>query len=313
MLLSFVIPVYNEEESLNTLYSEILENVKAYEYEIIFIDDGSTDKSFNVMSALAEKDTQVKIVRFRKNFGKATGLNVGFEHAQGDIVFTMDADLQDNPKEIPRFIEKINEGYDLVSGWKENRKDPIHKTLPSKLFNRVTSKTFNVNLHDHNCGFKAYRKEVIDELDIYGELHRFVPPLAGAKGFKITEIPVHHRKREFGKSKYGSKRLLRGFLDLLTVKLVTHYNQSPLYLFGRTGTSFFTVGFLINLYLTVMKLGFGQPLANRPLLWLGILLIMVGIQFFSIGLIGELIVNQNRHRNKRSTYSIKEKVNFEKE
>ncbi|NQV16994.1 MAG: glycosyltransferase family 2 protein [Armatimonadetes bacterium] len=310
MKLSFIIPVFNEEQSLQPLYSEILGNIENYKHEIIFIDDGSSDASFAVMKELAAKDKNVKIIKFRKNFGKAASLDAGFEAAKGDIIFTMDADLQDDPKEIINFIKKIEQGYDLVSGWKKKRKDPIHKTFPSKLFNAITAKFFRLKLHDYNCGFKAYRKEVIKELDIYGEMHRYIPALADSKGFKITEIPVNHRSRKFGKSKYGIERYIRGFLDLLTVKLVTSYTHSPLYLFGRIGTTFSIIGFLIGLYLTIMKFWFHQPLYNRPLLYLSILLIMLGLQFFSIGLIGELLVNQNRKQNKSKTISIEKKINL---
>lgn len=310
MKLSFVIPVFNEQESLEKLYFEILENTKKYDYEIIFVDDGSTDDSYNILQKLASEDKNVKLVKFRKNFGKSAGLNVGFEAAKGDIVFTMDADLQDDPKEIEQFIKKLEEGYDMVTGWKVKRCDPISKTWPSKLYNKVTSNTFKLKLHDYNCGYKAYKKEVIDELDIYGEMHRYIPALADSLGFKIAEIPVHHRKREFGKTKYGSERYLRGFLDLLTVKLVTGYIHSPLYLFGRIGFGFSIVGFIIALYLSIMKLGFGIPLYNRPLLYLGTLLMIIGLQFFSIGLLGELIINRNRDGNRKKNISISEKINL---
>jgi len=312
MLLSFVIPVYNEEESLEILYKEILANVMGYEYEIIFVDDGCTDTSFEVMKSLAGSDDAVKIIRFRRNFGKSAGLHSGFQAASGDIVFTMDADLQDNPIEIPNFIAKLDEGADLVTGWKEKRHDPISKTLPSKLFNNVTSKTFGLKLHDYNCGFKAYKKEVIEEIDVYGEMHRYIPALAHAKGFKIAEIPVQHRKREFGKSKFGAERYLRGFLDLLTVKLVTGFIHSPLYLFGRLGTALGGTGFLLGLYLTYTKYFLHQPLSNRPLLFLAMLLMLLGIQFFSIGMLGELIVNQNRKHTKDNKVSVKERINIKR-
>lgn len=310
MKLSFIIPVFNEEKSLERLYSEILENIENKDYEIIFIDDGSSDNSFNIMERLAKRDKRVKIIKFRKNFGKSASLQTGFENAKGDIIFTMDADLQDNPTEIPEFIEKIEEGYDLVTGWKKNRKDPISKTIPSKFFNFITSVSFKLKLHDYNCGFKAYKKEVINEIDIYGEMHRYIPAIVHTKGFKVTEIPVEHRPREFGKSKYGVERYLRGFLDLLTVKLLTSFTHSPLYLFGRIGSTFSIIGFLIGLYLTIMKYAFHQPLYNRPLLFLSILLIMVGLQFFSIGLLGELIVNQSRDKNKKRIISIEKTLNF---
>ena len=310
MKLSFVIPVYNEQDSLKQLYSEIIENIKEYKYEIIFIDDGSTDKSYNILQKLANDDKNVKLIKFRKNFGKSAGLNIGFDAAEGDIVFTMDADLQDDPKEIPQFIKKLDEGYDMVTGWKVKRRDPISKTWPSKLYNKVTSNTFKLKLHDYNCGYKAYKKEVIKELDIYGEMHRYIPALANSLGYKVAEIPVHHRKREYGKTKYGSERYLRGFLDLLTVKLVTGYIHSPLYLFGRIGFGFGFAGFIIALYLSIMKLGFGIPLYNRPLLYLGTLLMIIGLQFFSIGLLGELIINRNREGNSKKNISIAEKINL---
>ena len=310
MKLSFVIPVFNEQGSLKQLYSEIIENIKEYEYEIIFVDDGSTDESYNILQKLASEDNNVKLIKLRKNFGKSAGLNIGFEAAKGDVVFTMDADLQDDPKEIEQFLKKLEEGYDMVTGWKVKRRDPISKTWPSKLYNKVTSNTFKLKLHDYNCGYKAYKKVVIDELDIYGEMHRYIPALADSLGFKIAEIPVHHRKREFGKTKYGSERYLRGLLDLITVKLVTGYIHSPLYLFGRIGFVFGFAGFIISLYLSIMKLGFGIPLYNRPLLYLGTLLMILGLQFFSIGLLGELIVNRNRDGNRKKNISIAEKINL---
>ncbi len=313
MKISFVIPVFNEEKSLKKLYEEILESLPEKfkdNYEIIFVDDGSNDSSFSILYDLAQKDTNIKVIKFRKNFGKAAALQVGFDNSVGDYVITMDSDLQDNPKEIPRFIAKLDEGYDLVAGWKKKRYDPISKTFPSKIFNFVTSRTFKLKLHDYNCGFKAYKRELINELDIYGEMHRYIPALAHSKGFKITEIEVEHRKREFGKSKYGFERYLRGFLDLLTVKLVTQYIRTPLYLFGGIGTVLTGIGFLIGLWLSILKFFFNQPLSNRPLLFLSILLIMIGIQFFSIGLLGELIINRNRKMNKEKSYSIEKKINF---
>ncbi|MDD3050953.1 MAG: glycosyltransferase family 2 protein [Candidatus Cloacimonetes bacterium] len=311
MKLSFVIPVYNEEDSLEQLYQEILANIGSNNYEIIFVDDGSSDKSFQIMKKLAEKDQSVKVIRFRRNFGKAAGLQAGFDVCTGDYVFTMDADLQDNPLEIKNFITKLEEGYDLVSGWKQKRHDPISKTVPSKIFNYVTVRTFKLKLHDYNCGFKLYSRELVKELEIYGEMHRYIPALAHAKGFRVGEIPVKHRARQFGKSKYGIERYLRGFFDLLTVKVVTDYIRTPLYLFGSMGMFSFTAGFLIGLYLSVMKIFYGHPLSNRPLLFLAVLLITVGVQFFSIGLLGELIVNQTRKVNKKKNISISERINLD--
>ena len=311
--ISIVIPIYNEEKSLVILYNEILEHTASYNYEIIFIDDGSTDNTFQVISNIAEKDKNVKIVRFRRNFGKAAALNIGFRKSSGEIIITMDADLQDDPSEIPAFVNKINEGWDVVSGWKKKRHDPLSKRLPSKFFNAVTSCVFKKKLHDYNCGFKAYKSEVLYEIDVYGEMHRYIPALAVAKGFTVTEIPVNHRSRQFGKSKYGNERYLRGYLDLLTVKLVTGYNRSPLYLFGGIGSVLFSAGFLLGLYLSIIRLFQSIYLSNRPLLFLSILLIIVGLQFISIGLVGELIVNQTRKFNKNDSFSVRETVNMTKE
>ncbi len=296
MLLSFIIPVLNEEESLLQLYNEILQNIGTHSYEIIFIDDGSTDGSFEIMKELAEKDEHTKVIRFRRNFGKSAALQKGFDLAKGEIIFTLDADLQDNPAEIPNFIRKIEEGWDLVSGWKKQRHDPLHKRLPSKLFNAVTASTFKLKLNDYNCGFKAYRKELAKELYLYGEMHRYIPVLAHSLGYRVSEIPVLHRAREYGESKYGAERYLRGFFDLLTVKLLTQYSRSPLYLFGRVGLYSTILGFIISLYLAVLKIFMGLPLSNRPLLFLGILLILGGLQFISMGLISELIVNRMSQR-----------------
>ena len=313
MKLSFIIPAYNEEESLEQLYNEILQNRGDHQYEVIFIEDGSTDNTYSVMQQLAQKDSNVKVIRFRKNFGKAAALQTGFNYATGDVIFTMDADLQDNPAEINSFLAKLDEGYDLVTGWKKKRHDPLNKKIPSKLFNFITSLSFGLKLHDYNCGFKAYRREVVAELDIYGEMHRYIPALAHSKGFKVAEIVVDHRSRQFGKSKYGIERYLRGFLDLTTVKLLTHYARSPLYLFGNMGALISLVGVLIALYLSVLKIFFYQSLSNRPLLFLAVLLIMVGLQLFSVGLLSELMVNQNRRLNRKKHISIKDFVNIKGE
>ncbi|MGC9362921.1 MAG: glycosyltransferase, partial [Candidatus Syntrophosphaera sp.] len=210
----------------------------------------------------------------------------------GDVVLTLDADLQDDPAEIPAFLEKLSQGWDVVSGWKRKRKDPWHKVLPSKFFNFVTGLTFRLKLKDYNCGFKAYRREVVNELNIYGEMHRYIPALAHSLGFRIAEIPIEHRERKFGRSKYGLERYMRGFFDLLTVKMVTHYIKSPLYLFGRIGMLATLLGSAITLYLGILKIFYGQPLSNRPLLFLGITLILGGLQFISLGLISELIINR---------------------
>lgn len=292
MLLSFVIPVLNEEDSLRRLTSEIIANCHPHDHEIIFIDDGSRDGSFGIMAELASSDANIRIVKFRRNFGKAAALQHGFRLAQGEIVFTLDADLQDNPVEIPRFLAKLDEGWDLVSGWKQKRHDPLHKVIPSKFFNFITARTFHLKLNDYNCGFKAYRSEIVKELNLYGEMHRYIPALANSLGYRITEIPVEHRKREFGSSKYGFERYLRGFFDLLTVKMVTQYVKSPLYLFGRAGLISALLGTAIMIWMAILKIFYSQPIANRLPLFLGITLILGGLQFISLGLISELIINR---------------------
>ena len=300
MKLSFVIPIFNEEKSLKELHKKIIENIPDISYEIIFIDDGSTDNSYAVIEEIAQQDTHIKPIRFRTNFGKASALQAGFDKAQGDIIFTMDADLQDDPQEIPRFIEKMEEGNDLVSGWKKKRKDPITKRWPSKIFNLITSMVFHLRLHDYNCGYKAYRKEAAKSLNVYGELYRYIPAIVWSKGFSVTEIVVTHHKRKFGRSKYGTSRFIRGFLDLLTVTMITKYRRSPLYLFGASGLIISLIGFIISVWLAVQKIFLGMSLSNRPLLFLGILLIVVGVQLISLGLLGEIIVYSSRQKNKKN-------------
>lgn len=310
MKLSFVIPVLNEADSLKQLYHEIKTNLGTHEAEIIFIDDGSTDASFQIMAELAANDKSVKVIKFRRNFGKAAALQKGFELATGEVVFTMDADLQDDPIEIPAFLAKLDEGFDLVSGWKKKRLDPLHKRLPSKLFNSVTAHTFKLKLKDYNCGFKAYRKTLVKELSLYGEMHRYIPALAHSLGYKVGEIPVQHRARKYGKSKYGIERYLRGFFDLMTVKMVTQYVKSPLYLFGRVGLLATLAGTLLTIYLAALKIFYGMPLSNRPLLFLGILMILGGLQFISLGLISELIINRVTS-TQRLPLSIEQTINAE--
>lgn len=306
--LTFVIPMYNEEESVKLLHKKILENVTdRYEYEIIFVDDGSTDSSVQKVKEIIAEDENVHLIVFRKNFGKAAALQAGFRNAKGDIVITMDADLQDDPIEIHKFVDKINEGYDLVSGWKKERHDPLEKRLPSKLFNKVTSRLSGVPLHDFNCGFKAYRKEVVDAIDVYGELHRYIPVLAYRKGFRIAEIVVHHNKREFGKSKYGFERYLRGLFDSFTVAFLGRFYDRPMYFFGKIGLVLSILGLLICGYLTVLKFGLGQGIGDRPLLMLGVLCLIIGIQMISIGFIGDMLVDAT-YRSRYDESHIKEKI-----
>ena len=301
--ISVVIPLYNEAESIGDLYAQLTEVLARVgkEYEIIWVDDGSRDGSLALLRELADGDRRVRVISFRRNFGKSAGLATGFRAARGDMVITMDADLQDDPSEIPNLLAKLDEGYDLVSGWKKKRHDPLSKRVPSKLFNRVTGGLSGIRLHDFNCGLKAYRSEVVKELPVYGELHRFLPVLAFKLGYRITEIPVLHRPRQFGKTKFGASRFVNGFFDLLTVLFISDYNRAPLHLFGSIGLVCGFIGFLINLHLTVGWLQ-GVWIGNRPMLLLGILLTVVGAQFFSFGLIAEKIVNTSERDR---TYSVK--------
>jgi glycosyltransferase involved in cell wall biosynthesis len=293
--ISIVIPLYNEEGSLETLYQELTDTLTplGQPYEIIFVNDGSTDGSSEALSRICRSDPNVKALHLRRNFGKAAGLTEGFNEATGEIIFTMDADLQDDPKEIPSFLAKLAEGYDLVSGWKFHRLDPLSKTLPSKLFNKVASKTTGVQLHDFNCGFKAYRREVLEHINVYGELHRYIPALAHGNGFKVAEIPIHHRARQFGKSKYGMARFTRGLLDLLTVLFITRYMKKPLHLFGSLGLILLFMGVGVNIYLTTVWLA-GHPIGRRPLLMLGVLLMILGVQFISHGLLAEMMAHYQK-------------------
>lgn len=290
---SVVIPVYNEGEDLNSLYSQLKSVLEGLgkTYEIILVDDGSTDGSFLIMEKLHGQDHRVKVIQLRRNFGKAAALSAGFSCARGKIIITMDADLQDDPRGIPNFINKLNEGYDLVSGWRFKRKDPFSRTFPSRLFNSLTATLTGVKVHDFNCGFKAYRKEVIEDLDLYGELHRYIPALAHWKGFKVGEIKVEHRPRAHGKSKYGVGRLFRGLTDLFTVMFLTKYVKRPLHLFGAVGVLLLLIGFIINAYFAILKFVLRQPIGGRPLLLLGVLLMLIGFQIISTGLIGEMIVS----------------------
>ena len=303
--ISVVIPLFNEEQSLGELYEKIRYALnRSGRWEIIFVDDGSTDGSARILQDIRRRDRRIKIIRFRRNFGKSAALSAGFSHAKGDIVVTMDADLQDDPEEIPHLISELKKGYDLVSGWKKKRRDPITKTMPSRFFNFVTSVLTGIKIHDFNCGLKVYRKDVVKDVQIYGELHRYVPVLAHWLGYKVGEIPVQHHSRKFGKSKYGMVRFWRGFLDLLTVLFTTRYLQRPLHLFGFWGMVFFCGGFLIDLYLVFLKFSEGMALSNRPLFLGGILLIIVGVQFVSVGLLGELIIKSRKSSEK--DYSIRE-------
>jgi glycosyltransferase involved in cell wall biosynthesis len=290
---SVILPVLDEVESLGVLHRELTETLERLgrSYEILFIDDGSRDGSFQLIEKLTVEDPRVRGFQLRRNFGKAAALAVGFQEAQGDIVVTLDADLQDDPAEIPKLLARLEDGFDLVSGWKRDRQDPRSKTWPSRLFNWVTGWLTGVRLHDFNSGFKIYRREVVQEIRLYGELHRFIPVLAAWRGFPVAEVPVHHRARRYGRSKFGSARLWRGFLDLLTVLFLTRYTRRPLHLFGGLGLIAWTVGFVVNAYLTGIWLSGSQPIGHRPLLAFGVLSMLVGVQFFAVGLLSELVLS----------------------
>ncbi|MES2764876.1 MAG: glycosyltransferase family 2 protein [Bacteroidota bacterium] len=306
--ISVVIPLLNEEGSLPELAARLetqLQVVAQNAWEVLFIDDGSTDTSFQVIRDLNRRNPRFKAIRFRRNYGKSAALAVGFADARGKYVITMDADLQDDPAEIPALLETLKSGYDLVSGWKKKRYDPISKTLPSKFFNWVTSKASGIKLHDFNCGLKGYRREVVKSLQVYGEMHRYLPALAHWDGFKVTEIPVQHHPRIHGHSKFGASRFLKGFLDLLTVLFTTRYTKRPLHLFGTVGALLALIGFLIDLYLTIEWVLGKTNLSNRPLAIFGIGLIIVGVQLISIGLIAELIVKNSMQNFK---YNIQERL-----
>lgn len=293
--ISLVIPLLNEEESILPLLNEIRKAIKPLNkpYEVIFVDDGSTDGSLKIIKDAGKTDNRIKFISFRKNYGKSAALQVGFRAATGDAIITMDADLQDDPHEIPNLLKKLDEGFDLCSGWKKERFDPFIKKYSSRFFNFVTRIISGIKIHDFNCGLKAYRREVVQNLNVYGELHRYVPVLAKWQGFTVTEIPVKHHKRRYGKTKFGMSRFFKGFIDLITVTFVSRYVKRPMHFFGFLGALSFLVGLIVNGYLTVEWLS-GKPLSNRPMLFLGMLLIIVGVQFFSVGLLGEMLVHQNQ-------------------
>ncbi len=291
--LSFIIPAKNEEDSVPVLCNEIITVVKKLKnpFEIIFIDDGSTDNTFQKLQRLHRKDKRVKVIRMRGNFGKSLALQAGFNLSKGDIIITMDADLQDNPIEIPNFLKKINDGYDLVSGWKKKRQDPsIGKVIPSRIINYLTRKLTGIKIHDTNCGFKAYRKEVVKDLNLYGELYRFIPIIAFKQNYRVGEIIVDHRARKYGKTKYGWSRGIRGILDLLTVIFLTDYLRRPGHFFGTIGLISFFLGFLVGVYITYLRITTGGIASHQPLLTFGLLLMIVGVQFISTGLLAEMLL-----------------------
>ncbi len=308
-MITVVVPLFNEGESLARLHSELAAVFDAGALgpvEFLFVDDGSGDDSWHVIRALASADPRVRGVRFRRNFGKAAALTSGFLAARGQTVLTLDADLQDDPSEIPRFLAKLDEGFDVVSGWKRTRHDPWHKVGPSRIFNRMVSALTGCRLHDHNCGFKGYRRGVLDEVTLYGELHRFVPVLAFARGFRVAEIEVHHRPRTFGRSKYGFARFIKGLLDLLTVTFLARFGQRPLHVLGALGLAFIGLGSAGLAYLAALWLLGHRPIGDRPLLSYSATMLGVGTQLFSLGILAELVTAFSIR--KADTFSVLETV-----
>ena len=306
MDLSIVIPAYNEKDSLPELLKQIARVVEkeSLQYEVIIVDDGSTDGTFEVLKSLKSQYPQLKALRFRRNYGKSPALSEGFKIARGNVVVTMDADLQDDPEEIPKLMAKLDEGYDMVSGWKKKRHDPLSKTIPSRIFNFVTSRLTGIPIHDFNCGLKIYRREVVESLQVYGELHRFLPVLAHWQGFRVGELSVRHHPRRFGKSKFGITRFFNGFFDLMTVLFLTRFKTTPLHVFGFIGMALFSIGVIIECYLTWLWF-MGHGIGRRPLFFLGILTIIVGVQFIGFGLVAEML---SAGLAENVTYSIREKI-----
>lgn len=305
---TIVIPVFNEEPNIVPLYKEIkpvMDNL-GEKYEILFIDDGSSDGTFRVLKWIHEKDKNVKAIRLRKNFGQTAAISAGFDNAKGDIIITMDGDLQNSPRDIPNLLAKMDEGYDVVSGWRHQRQDPgFSKKIPSKLSNRLARRLTGLDLHDFGCTLKAYRKEAVSDIELYGETHRYIPALIAGYGFRIAEVKVEHRPRVSGDTKYSAKRLLRGFLDLLNIKFWSDYSTRPIHFFGRMGAISFIIGFLISIYKIIMRFAFNDPLEAGPLLIFSVLLIILGVQLIMFGFLGE-IMTKMYYQGKRKTYNIKE-------
>jgi len=312
MNLSLVIPLLNEEESLQELSDWIARVCSAnnLSYEVLFIDDGSRDGSWKKIEEISSRNSNVKGIRMRRNYGKSAALQTGFEAAQADVVITMDADMQDSPDEIPDLYKMIAvDHYDLVSGWKKKRYDPITKTIPTKLFNWATRKMSGIKLHDFNCGLKAYKKEVVKNVDVYGEMHRYIPVLAGWAGFKkIGEKVVQHQKRKYGTTKYGLERFINGFLDLMTITFLSRYTKKPMHFFGTLGAFSFFIGTIIALYLSVLKIFYNEQLSNRPLLIFAVLIMIIGIQLFIFGLLGEMISRVMKENDTKDKYQIEKRI-----
>jgi glycosyltransferase involved in cell wall biosynthesis len=310
--LSVVVPIYNEEESIPTLYTRLTEalTVLGYEYEIITVDDGSRDRSFVLLREQALADPRLRVVRFRRNFGQTAAFSAGFDRARGEVIVTIDADLQNDPSDIGALLAKMNQGYDVVSGWRERRKDPfLNRRLPSMLANGLISRVTGVALHDYGCSLKAYRTEVLRGIRLYGELHRFIPAIASWQGVAVAELPVKHHPRQFGRSKYGISRTMRVVLDLITVRFLLSYSTRPMQVFGTVGLLSLALGAGLGLYLSYVRLIAQQGIGERPLLLLAVLLIVVGVQFLGLGLLGELITRVYYEGRDKPTYAVREELN----
>lgn len=312
-MISVVIPLYNEEESIPQLHEQLMAALATVgdACEVIVVDDGSTDGSFERLRRLHEADPCWKVIRFRRNFGQTAALAAGFDAAQGDVIVTLDADLQNDPADIPRLLARLAEGYDVVSGWRVHRRDPFHRRWPSHIANWLISHVTGVQLHDYGCSLKAYRSEVVKNIRLYGELHRFIPAIASWMGVRVAELPVNHRPRSYGRSKYGSlRRTVKVFLDLLTVRFLLSYATRPIHIFGGLGLLAALVGGAIGLYLSYVKLVLGESIGNRPLLTLGVLLMIVGVQMISMGLLGELVVRTYHESQGKPIYAVRERLGF---
>ena len=308
MDISVVVPLYNEEDNVQLLYEEIkgVLDTMAEQAEIVCVDDGSRDRTLAKLEAIQAGDDHVRVVSLRRNFGQTAAMTAGFDHARGGVIITMDGDLQNDPHDIPQLVGKLNEGYDVVTGWRYDRQDPfLSRKLPSQLANRLISRVTGVGLHDYGCTLKAFRREVIDNINLYGEMHRFIPAIASGMGISFTEVKVNHRARRFGTSKYGISRTIRVVLDLITVKFMLSYATRPLHVFGTVGVVSSLLGVTIGLILTVQRQLFGIGLANRPLLLLAVLLIFMGIQFITIGLLAELVVRTYHESQKKPIYYVR--------
>jgi glycosyltransferase involved in cell wall biosynthesis len=311
--LSIVLPVHNEEESLPALHAQLTEVLAEYgrEYEILFIDDGSTDASYNHLAKIQAHDPRVRVVRLRRNFGQTAAMSAGFRYAAGRVIIPMDADLQNDPADIPRLVAKLDEGYDVVSGWRIDRQDTwLSRRLPSMLANWLIGRVTGVKLHDYGCSLKAYRAELLKNVHLYGEMHRFIPALASWLGARIAEIPVHHHARRYGKTKYGISRTFRVILDLITVKFLLSFSTQPLHIFGFWGGLSLLSGSVICIYLAIIRLFFQQGLANRPILLLGVLLVFTGIQFISMGLLAEMLARTYHESQDKPIYVIRDTLGF---